>query len=286
MSNVSVKRKIIKIDEDKCTGCGDCIPDCPEGALQLIDGKARLISDLFCDGLGACIGSCPVDAISVEEREAEAYDEKKVMENIVKAGTNTIKAHLKHLKEHGEMELLHQAMGYIRENNVDFPIEEFVAEVHGDAHAGGGCPGSKAVSWGEKKDEVPETSEKIQTDIQSELRNWPVQLMLVNPQAPYLKNADILITADCVPFVYASYHQDYVKDKIVLIGCPKLDDINFYIEKMTEIFKTANPKSITVMYMEVPCCHGLVAGVQEAIEKSGKKIPYCDVKIGIKGEKK
>ncbi|MFH1414505.1 MAG: 4Fe-4S binding protein [Elusimicrobiota bacterium] len=280
-----LKRKIIKIDEEKCTGCGDCIPDCPEGALQLIDGKARLVSDLFCDGLGACVGSCPVDAIDVEEREAEPYDEKKVMENIVKAGTNTIKAHLKHLKEHGEKEYLHKAMEYIVENNVDFPVEEFVAEMHQDKHAECGCPSAQTMSWDEKKDE-PEKTEKPHEKISSQLRNWPVQLMLVNPQASYFKNADLLITADCVPFAYASYHQDYVKDKVVLMGCPKLDDIDLYIEKMAQIFKDGDPKSITVLYMEVPCCHGLVAGVQNAIEKSGKKIPFCAVQIGIKGEVK
>ncbi len=281
----NIKRKIIKIDEEKCNGCGNCIPDCPEGALQLIDGKVRLISDLFCDGLGACIGSCPEDAISVEEREAEAYDEKKVMENIVKAGTNTIKAHLKHLKEHGESEYLKQAVKYIRENNVDFPFDEFKAEMHAcnSQGAGGGCPGSKATSWEEKKDESEQT-EKVHEEIISELRNWPVQLKLVNPNVPYLKNAEILITADCVPFAYASYHQKYVKDKIVLIGCPKLDDLDFYIDKMTKIFKAADPKSITVLYMEVPCCYGLASGVQEAMEKSGKKIPFCAIKIGIKGD--
>jgi Pyruvate/2-oxoacid:ferredoxin oxidoreductase delta subunit len=280
-----LKRKIIKIDEEKCNGCGDCIPDCPEGALQLIDGKARLISDLFCDGLGACIGSCPVDAIGIEEREAEPYEEKKVMENIVKAGVNTIKAHLKHLKDHNEMEYLHRALEYLRENNVDFPFDEFRKEMHGTGNTGtsGGCPGSRTVSWEEDK-KNPESAENAQIKIASELRNWPVQLMLINPQAPYLKNADLLITADCVPFTYPSYHRDFIKNKVVLIGCPKLDDINYYTEKMVEIFKIADPKSITVTYMEVPCCHGLVSGVQEAVERSGKNILVNKYRISIKGE--
>ncbi|MBA3065191.1 4Fe-4S binding protein [bacterium] len=279
-----MKRKIIKIDEEKCTGCGNCIPDCPEGALQIIDGKVRLVSDLFCDGLGACIGSCPEGAISVEERDARPYDENKVMENIVKAGANTIKAHLRHLKEHGETDYLHKAIGYIRENNVDFPVQEFMAEIHGhdNAHAGGGCPGAKAMSWEEKK-AGPSQAEEPHGKIASELRNWPVQIKLVNPNAPYLKNADILITADCVPFAYASFHKDFVKGKIVLMGCPKLDDMEYYIEKLTEIFKTAKPRGITVINMEVPCCHGLVTGVRKAIKKSEQKIPLFEITVGIKG---
>ncbi len=280
-----VKRKVIKIDEEKCTGCGLCVPDCPEGALQIIDGKARLISDLFCDGLGACIGSCPEGAITIEERDAEPYDEKKVMKNIVKAGKNTITAHLMHLKEHSQMEYLHQAMAYLKENNTDFPIEDFIAEVHGapgkHPHAGA-CPGSKPMSWGEKKEKRVSVG-KPPAGIQSELRNWPVQLMLVNPQAPYLKHAELLISADCVPFAYAGFHQDFVKDKIVLVGCPKLDDIEFYKEKLTQIFKAANPASITVARMEVPCCGGLVTGVQEAIKRAGKKIPFCEITVSIKG---
>ncbi|MBN2406479.1 MAG: 4Fe-4S binding protein [Elusimicrobia bacterium] len=278
------RRKIIKIDEEKCTGCGNCIPDCPEGALRLIDGKARLVSDLFCDGLGACLGACPVAAISVEEREAEAYSEKQVMKNIVKAGRNTIEAHLMHLKEHGQKEYLHDAMKYLKENNADFPLEEFVKRVH-SSHAGGGCPGSLSMEWGEKKEkEAGKTREDMRVKSGSELRNWPVQLMLINPGAPYLKGADLLITADCVPFTYASYHGDFVKYRVVIIGCPKLDDIEFYIEKLTGLFETSNPKSVTVLYMEVPCCHGLVSGVRSAIRKSGKNIPFCAVKVGIKGE--
>ncbi|MFH1352375.1 MAG: 4Fe-4S binding protein [bacterium] len=284
-----VKRKVIKIDGEKCTGCGECIPDCPEGALQLIDGKARLISDLFCDGLGACIGSCPVDAISVEEREAEPYDEKKVMKNIVKAGKNTITAHLKHLKGHNQMEYLHQAMAYLKENKADFPIEAEMHGGHGKHSHDGACPGSKPVSWGDHEPhrvhgEKPASGIKHPASVPSELRNWPVQITLVNPHASYLKNAELLISADCVPFAYAGFHQDFVKDKVVLMGCPKLDDIEFYKEKLTQIFKTANPMSITVARMEVPCCGGLVTGVQEAIKKSGKKIPFCEITVSIKGE--
>jgi len=276
-----VKRKVIKIDEEKCTGCGLCIPDCPEGALQIIDGKARLISDLFCDGLGACLGSCPEGAIEVEEREAEPYDEAKVMENIVKAGKNTIKAHLEHLKSHGENELLKQAVKYLKDNKVDFPFEEF-RQSHGHKEGHFACPGSAVMSWGEAavKKEAPEETE---TEVKSQLRNWPVQLMLVNPQAPYLKGCELLISADCVPFAYGNFHQEFVKDKIVLVGCSKLDDIEFYVEKLSQIFEIASPKSITVLYMEVPCCMGIVQGVERAIKKSGKKVPFCAVKISIKG---
>jgi len=277
-----IKRKVIKIDEEKCTGCGLCVPDCPEGALQIIDGKARLISDLFCDGLGACIGSCPEGAITIEEREAEPYDEAKVMKNIVKAGKNTIEAHLKHLRSHGEEDILKQALDYLKDKGIDFPAGDY-EERKENKHEHFACPGSAEMSWGNaavKKEVLPAGK----AGIKSELRNWPVQIMLANPQAAYFRGADILVSADCVPFAFGNFHQEFVKDKIVLVGCPKLDDIEFYAEKLAQLFKEASPKSVTAAYMEVPCCWGLVKGVQEGIKKSGKKIPFYAVKIGIKGE--
>lgn len=281
-----MKRKIICIDEEKCNGCGLCIPDCPEGALKIIDGKVRLISDLFCDGLGACIGSCPEDAITIEEREAEPYDEKKVMEKIVKAGTNTIKEHLKHLKSHNEMGYLHQAMDYLRSNKIDFPFDEFIAEMHGggkDPHSG--CPGSKIMDFTKKQDST-ETEASLtasSSEIPSQLRQWPIQITLVSPSAPYLKDADLLIAADCVPFTYANFH-NILKGKVLLIGCPKLDDAEFYKEKITEILKNNNIKSITCMYLEVPCCFGLVNIIREAIKLSQKEVPLKNIKVSIKGE--
>ncbi|MCX5776468.1 MAG: 4Fe-4S binding protein [Candidatus Firestonebacteria bacterium] len=277
------KRKIIKIVLDKCTGCGLCIPNCPEGALQIIDGKARLISDLFCDGLGACLGHCPEGAIVIEEREAEKYDEKKVMANIVKQGKNTIKAHLIHLRDHGEKELLGLAIEYLNENNPEINVPELV---HGgeDGHSGhgGGCPGSKMRDM--RKEENKETKTEV-GELTPEIQNWPVQIMLVPVHAPYFNGADLLIAADCVPFAYPKFHQDLLKGKILLIGCPKLDDNGLYAEKLGQIIKDNDIKSVTVAHMEVPCCFGILQSVEAAIEASGKNIAMKEATIGIKGNR-
>lgn len=200
------KRKIIKIDAEKCNGCGLCIPNCHEGAIQIIDNKARLVSDSFCDGLGACIGHCPQGAIAIEERDAEQFDERKAMASSA----------------------------------------------------------SRA---------------------ESQLRQWPVQLMLVAPFAPFLNNAHLLIAADCVPFAYADFHEDLLKGKVLLVGCPKLDDTRVYEEKISQMLEHNTILSITYAHMEVPCCFGLVGIIQQAISRSGKKIPFGDIAIGIKGEK-
>lgn len=264
-----MKRSIIKIDEFKCNGCGLCIPNCPEGALQIIDGKARLVSDLFCDGLGACIGHCPQGAITIEERESVPYDEKKVMENIVKQGKNVIAAHLNHLKEHGETKLLKIAQDYLSTHKHN---EHFT-----------GCPGSRVMDFSKK---AAKTDKKeVLLSAESQLRQWPVQINLVPANAPYFEKADLLIAADCVPFAYASFHQDLLKEKILLIGCPKLDDLEFYQEKLTQIFKENNIKSVTYAHMQVPCCFGLVGVIENAILASEKKIPFKDITISIQGEK-
>lgn len=273
------KRKIIRIDEEKCDGCGLCIPNCPEGALQVIDGKARLLSDLFCDGLGACIGHCPQGAITIEEREAQGYDERKVMENIVKQGENVIKAHLAHLKEHGAHEYLKQALDYLKEKNIKVPQEESVPASHKHST----CPSVQVIDLRSKKDE--ETKKEYAISGASQLNNWPVQIKLVPVNAPYLNSADLLIAADCVAFSYANFHDDLLKGKALLVGCPKLDDAEFYKEKLTGIFKNNQIKSVTCAHMEVPCCFGLVSIVQSAIAASGKEIPYQEVTIGIKGER-
>ncbi|NQU94650.1 MAG: 4Fe-4S binding protein [Candidatus Omnitrophica bacterium] len=275
------KRKIIKIDEKKCNGCSLCIPNCPEGALQIIDGKARLISDLFCDGLGACIGHCPEGAINIEEREAEKYDEKKVMQNIVKQGKNVIIAHLEHLKEHGETKFLNQALEVLKEKGIKNPLTE---KAYAHKHAGGpsGCPGTKIVDLrGKETKKGGVTPSGV-----SQLENWPVQIKLVPAFAPYLDNSDLLIAADCTSFAYAGFQDDLLKGKILLVGCPKLDDAEYYKNKFTEIFKTNNIKSVTCAHMEVPCCFGLLNIVQEALAASGKNIPFTDVNIGIKGDRK
>ncbi len=271
-----VVREIIKIDENKCTGCGECIPNCPEGALQIIDGKARMISDLFCDGLGACIGHCPEGAITIEKRDAEAYDEKQVMANVVKQGPNVIKAHLEHMKEHGQAEFLNQAIDYLKENNIDVPAG-FEDETNVEPLACG-CPGTMAK-------EIPvECAEEDAPKQRSQLTNWPVQIKLVPPQASYLNDVSVLIAADCAAFACASLHQDFIKGKVTLIGCPKLDDSNFYTEKLTEIFRTNDIKDITVVHMEVPCCFGLISVVSSAVSSSGKSIPLTEVTIGINGK--
>lgn len=278
------KREIIKIDENKCTGCGLCIPNCPEGALQIIDGKARLISDLFCDGLGACIGHCPEGAIAIEKREAKPYDEKKVMENIVKQGKNVIKAHLEHLRGHGQDEYLKDAMDFLKEKGIDISTE-FTSRPagHTHTHANSSCPGLKVMDFTEKDKALKSKSFEKQT---SELRQWPIQIMLVPPSAPYLKGADLLIAADCVPFAYADFHQELLRGKVLLVGCPKLDDANFYKEKLTQIFKANHIKSITCAHMEVPCCFGLINIVKSAVENSGKKIPLNEATVTIKGQRK
>lgn len=274
-----MKRNIIKIDEYKCTGCGNCIPDCPEGALQLIDGKARLVSDLFCDGLGACMGACPENAITVEEREAEPYNEKKVMENIVKAGTNTIKAHLKHLDDHGEEGYLNQAIEYLKENNIGIPKynESSTCEA-------GSCPGSKTIDMRETAADENKADNNIK--LKSELRQWPVQLALINPHAPYFNDSDLLIAADCVPFASADFHNEFLSGKSLVIFCPKLDsDTDRYIEKLSKLIRDNNIKSITALRMQVPCCGGTTMIAQKAVEKSGKQIDIKEQIISIQGDK-
>lgn len=270
-----MKRKIIKINEELCNGCGVCIPDCPEGALQVIDGKARLISDLFCDGLGACIKACPQGAMITEEREAEPYDEIKVMDNVVKGGKNVIKAHLKHLKEHGENKFFTQAVEYLIHNGYDVPeIEEKPLPC--------GCPGTMQKDLSKEKTQQ-KTVKAI--NMQSELGNWPIQLKLMNPNAPYLKNADLVIAADCTAFAYPNFHQKFLKDKVLMMLCPKLDnDLDSYVEKLANIFESHEINSITIIHMEVPCCGGVEAIVKEALQKARKNIIIKDYTVSLNGD--
>jgi ferredoxin len=275
------KRKIIKIDEEKCNGCGACIPNCPEGALQIIDGKARLVSDIFCDGLGACVGECPQDAMSTEEREAEPYDEKKTMENIVKCGENTVIAHLNHLKDHGEEGYLKQALEYLKKYNIDINWEKETKGcgcTHEPLHA---CPGAQMKDFSDdKKVESDETGSRS-----SQLRQWPVQLHLVPPNAPYFQNKDVLLVADCVGYSIADFHKDYLKGRSLSIACPKLDsNQDIYLNKLIELIDNANINTLTVMTMEVPCCSGLLGLAKKAVDNASRKIPVKSIIVGIKGD--
>ena len=273
------KRKIITIDEYKCNGCALCIPNCPEGAIQVIDQKARLISDLFCDGLGACIGHCPQGAITIQEREAAAYDENQVMANIVRQGPNVIRAHLKHLQEHNELIYLKQAEDFLKQKKINIVLDQTFGC---SGNLGGGCPGSKVASLRDKSAPKDTSVGQYQN---SELAQWPVQLSLVPTQASYFAGADLLISADCVPFAYANFHQDLLKGKMLVVGCPKLDDLLLYRQKLEQIFANNNILSVTYAHMQVPCCFGLVSIIKEAIDNAGKKIPFKDITITLKGEK-
>lgn len=273
------KRKIVKIDEDKCNGCGLCVPNCHEGALQIIDNKARLISDLFCDGLGNCLGHCPEDAIEIIEREAEPYDEKKVMAEIVKKGPNTIKAHLEHLRDHDAKDFFKQGVEYLKENNIDNPIKE---ENKMEGNTPCGCPGSKMMDMSDKKEGSTETDESGSRP--SQLKQWPVQLHLVSPMAPYYQGKDLLLAADCTAFALGDFHKNYMKDKSIAIACPKLDsDQEVYVDKLVSMIDEAKINTLTVAIMEVPCCGGLLQMAKQASEKATRKIPIKQVVVGIQG---
>lgn len=270
------KRKIIQIDEDKCNGCGACIPNCPEGALQVIDGKARLISDIFCDGLGACIGHCPQDAITIQERKAEPYLEKKVMENIIKAGEKTILAHLHHLKDHGEKTYLKEALEVLHEKNIIVPFKE---EQTTPPHACK-CPGAQTMDFSsEKKGKTTESKARI-----SQLRHWPVQLHLISPHASFMQGSPVLLVADCVAYTLGDFHEQHLTGKSLAIACPKLDsNLESYLEKLIAFIDDAQITSLTVMTMEVPCCRGLLSLAQQAASQSKRTIPMKSIVVGIKG---
>ena len=281
---MNMKREIIRIDEDKCTGCGLCIPGCPEGALQIIDGKARLISDLFCDGLGACIGHCPEDAILVEEREAEPYDERQVMENVVTQGANTIKAHLEHLKDHGQDEFLAIARDYLREKGIEDPTATAATPApspgQGIPH-GGGCPGARAFTFEEPVAKAADDA----AEVPSHLTHWPVQMHLISPRAPQYHNADVLLAADCVAFSMGEFHRKLLKDKALAIACPKLDQgQEVYLEKLVSLIDDAKIKSLTVAIMEVPCCGGLYLVAEEAARRAKRDITVERLTVSVRGD--
>ncbi|MBI9064339.1 MAG: 4Fe-4S binding protein [Marinilabiliaceae bacterium] len=306
-----MEREIIKIDEDLCNGCGVCIPSCHEGALQIIDGKARLISDLMCDGLGACLNHCPQDAMTIEKREAEPYDEVKVITLMVKKGKNTVVAHLKHLKDHNETVFLKQAVQYLKENedNMEFSIDDVIRELHkpivsvmnnpqGVGCPGsqpksierptvmtpiGGCPGSQARTI--DRDTIKPEGAQYAGDAPSELRQWPVQMHLVNPMAPYFRDADMVLAADCVAFAMGDFHSKFLKGRSVGIACPKLDNgQETYVQKLIQMIDMAKINTLTVAIMQVPCCGGLLQMAKTAVAQAKRKIPLKLAVISIEGE--
>jgi ferredoxin len=300
----NMKRTVINIDEDKCNGCGACVPGCHEGALQIIDGKARLISDLMCDGLGACIGHCPMDAITLEEREAEPYDEILVMEGMIGKGFNTIFAHLKHLKDHDMKQYVRQGVDYLRANRskIDFDPEMLLAKLHeptsqpvqpkvdvkpmpGAHHHGSGCPGSREMSFKPQAAPAPVSVAAHASNQPSELRQWPVQLHLLNPAAGYLANADLLVAADCSAFAVGDFHSRFLAGKVLAIACPKLDSgMDVYVEKLRRMIDESKINTITVLIMEVPCCGGLIQIIQKAVLSASRKVPVKAIVVSVQGD--
>lgn len=238
------KRKIIEIDEERCDGCGLCVPACAEGSLEIVDGKARVIEDRLCDGLGACLGECPNDALRIVEREAEEFDEEAVEKHL--AG---------------------------RQATQSKPPEQ---------RLGAGCP-SAGIRQFAHRPAKPAASGPA-AEQASALGHWPVQIRLIPPAAPFLKDADLLVLADCVPVAFPTLHRDFLDGKAVAMGCPKLDDAEAYIEKFTQIFREADIRSITTVIMEVPCCSGLPTIVRKALAASKRAIPMEEVVISTRGE--
>ncbi|MBN2168566.1 MAG: 4Fe-4S binding protein, partial [Actinobacteria bacterium] len=237
-------RDIIKINEDLCDGCGKCIPACTEGALKIVDGKAKLVSETYCDGLGSCLGECPNGALEIETREADPFNNALVEEHILKVSGETQK----------------------NKEVVDCRSTENVFE------------GRTALKV---KEAEPDTQEE---EGGSRLANWPIQIHLVPPESQYLENGDILVAADCVPFAFPDFHEKLLKNKVLLVGCPKLDDHSYYLEKLSQMFMKNNIKTVTIAYMEVPCCFGMAHLVRESILNSGKRIPMRMIRLSIKGD--
>ncbi len=239
-------RKIIEIDEERCDGCGQCVIACAEGALEIIDGKAKLVSDVYCDGLGACIGECPQDAIRIIEREAEEFDPEAV-----------------------EAYLRSKEQQKAPESSPTFPQAMT-------------CPSQQVEVFRQDRPQAPTVPTEGRPP--SCLGHWPVQIRLVPPHAPFLDGSDLLVAADCVPVAYAAFHEDFIKGRVVMIGCPKFDDVNEYVEKFSQIFQKNSIRSVTVVSMEVPCCSALSKILSKALEIAGKTVPMEEVVIGIRGD--
>jgi len=242
------KRKIININEDKCTGCGACVTKCAEGALAVVDGKAKVVNEIFCDGLGACIGECPEGALKIIERDSPDFDEEAVKEHLADPAY-----------EEREAAMGPEPCGCPSQNPMQVKPKA--------GHSG------HATHHAKEQDELP-----------PELANWPIQWKLVRPDMPFFKGADVLIAADCVPFAFRDFHGKFLANRPVIIGCPKLDEQQMYLEKLTDVIANSGLESVTITHMEVPCCHGLQKIVAEAIRMSGKNIPVKTWIIGIQGD--
>ena len=260
-------RKIVRIDEEKCDGCGSCVPACAEGALQIIDGKAKLVSEIYCDGLGACLGECPQDAIIIEEREAEEFDEAAVEQYL-------------HEQAHGQAHGQEQEHA---EESLPCGCPSSTVTEFERPPVSSGCPSANVARF--TREEHADAAEPDTARRSSMLGHWPVQLTLVPPMAPFLRRADVVLAADCVPFAYPEFHRDFLKDRALLVACPKLDDYQAHLQKLTAILREADINSLRVVHMEVPCCTGLVHMAQQAIAASGKDIPFSEMTIGISGDR-
>ncbi len=277
-----MKRTIININEEKCNGCGQCITGCHEGALQLIDGKAKLVSELFCDGLGACIGECPEGAITLEEREAEAYNEYMVMERICKDGEKVIEAHLRHLYEHDEKEYIRQAVEYLDLNGIEIDLQSIFSE-NNKTESRCSCPGSAEENF--KSGPVAINLNNQTEDDYSELSHWPVQLHLINPISASFKGTDVVLASDCSAFSMGNFHSKLLKGKSLAIACPKLDsNKQVYVDKLISMIDEAKINTLTVVIMEVPCCGGLVQIANLAREHSKRNVPVKVIMISTRGK--
>ena len=278
-----MKRTIINISEEKCNGCGQCITGCHEGALQLIDGKAKLVSELFCDGLGACIGECPEGAITLEEREAEPYDEYLVMERICKEGEKVILAHIRHLHEHNEKEYIRQAVEYLDANGIEVNIQSIFNESKEKSVNRCSCPGSAEEDF--KSNPVSINLNNLNEENHTELTHWPVQLHLINPSAVSFAGADVLLASDCSAFSMGNFHSKLLKGKSLAIACPKLDsNKQIYVDKLISMIDDAKINTLTVVIMEVPCCGGLIQMANLAKEHAERNIPIKAVVLSTRGE--
>ena len=264
-----MKRVVVEIDEARCDGCGECVPSCAEGAIQLVDGKARLVGDELCDGLGACLGECPQGAIRVTERDAAPFDEAAVARHLAGAS----RAGRPHAPPHAAAPPAPAPTPAPRRS---LSVVQPAADT-----ASGGCPGSRSVERAPVR--TPDPGPGVPAP--SQLSHWPVQLGLVSPRAPWLAGADLLLAADCVPFAYADFHRDLLAGRRVLVGCPKLDDVQGYATKLAELLRESAPRSLTVARMEVPCCGGIAWAAREAVRLSGVAVPVSEVTVSVSGER-